>query len=308
MEYEINPRKINKLTALPSEIREYINEVSGESLKVLFLIFSEDKNSTSSEIATKLDLTISQVEDSLRFWKSKEIILAPKKENAVFSIDKPCASQISTNELKEAMTQNQYVKMLFNQSEQLYARPLKPIERRTLLYIYEFYNLSIDVILMVVDFCIRYNKPPRQLLSICEEMSDDNVNTHEQAEKRIQILTEKYNIESQVRHCFGIYDRKLSLNEKKMIHKWFIEYGFGINMMRLAFNRCVDSIGKLSFQYIDKILSNWRKENVKTPQDLETLEAAKPRDRKPKPKNQPPRKTSYDLNQLLSKSGLFIPN
>ena len=275
--------------------------------KSQILIFNEDKNSTSSEIATKLDLTISQVEDSLRFWKSKEIILAPKKENAVFSIDKPCASQISTNELKEAMTQNQYVKMLFSQSEQLYARPLKPIERRTLLYIYEFYNLSIDVILMVVDFCIRYNKPPRQLLSICEEMSDDNVNTHEQAEKRIQILTEKYNIESQVRHCFGIYDRKLSLNEKKMIHKWFIELGFGINMIRLAFNRCVDAIGKLSFQYIDKILLNWQRENVKTPEELETLEFNRPQTRKAKPKIESRPKTSYDLNELLSKSGLFIP-
>ena len=114
MEYEINPGKINKLTALPSEIREYINEVSGESLKILFLIFSEDKNSTPSEIATKLDLSISQVEDSLRFWKFKEIILAPKKETAIFSMDKPSAAQISANELKEAMTQNQYVKMLFS--------------------------------------------------------------------------------------------------------------------------------------------------------------------------------------------------
>ena len=33
--------------------------------------------------------------------------------------------------------------MLFKQSEQLYSRPLKPMERRTLLYIYEFYNLGL---------------------------------------------------------------------------------------------------------------------------------------------------------------------
>ena len=138
-------------------------------------------------------------------------------------------------------------------------------------------------------------------------MSDDNVNTHEQAEKRIQMLTEKYNIESQVRHCFGIYDRKLSLNEKKMIHKWFIELGFGINMIRLAFNRCVDAIGKLSFQYIDKILLNWQRENVKTPEELETLEFNRPQTRKTKSKIESRPKTSYDLNELLSKSGLFIP-
>ena len=40
MEYEINPKKICKLTVLPSEIKKYINEVSGESLKVLLMILA----------------------------------------------------------------------------------------------------------------------------------------------------------------------------------------------------------------------------------------------------------------------------
>lgn len=302
MEYEINPKKISKLTALPSEINKYINEVSGESLKVLLTIFSEENHPNPCEIATKLDLTISQVEDAFRFWKSKEIINISEKKQPLSSIKKPSAAQISSEELKTARKENKYVNMLFKQSEQLYSRPLKPMERRTLLYIYEFYNLPIDVILMVIDFCIRYNKPPRQVLSICEKMSDNNITTHEQAEKEIQLLTERYTIESQVRHCFGIYDRKLSVNEKNLINKWFSEYNFKINMIRLAFNKCIDSIGKLSFQYINKILFNWKKENIKTPEDLEKFENAKNKISKTEPKN-----TSYNLDELLTKSGLFIP-
>ena len=152
MEYEINPKKINKLIALPSEINKYINEISGESLKVLLTIFGEENNLTPCEIATKLDLTISQVEDAFRFWKSKEIINVSEKSKTVLSIKKPSASQISSEELKRAKKENKYINMLFKQSEQLYSRPLKPMERRTLLYIYEFYNLPIDVILMV--WCI----------------------------------------------------------------------------------------------------------------------------------------------------------
>lgn len=302
MKYEINPKKINKLTALPSEINTYINEVSSESLKVLLIIFSEENNPSPHEIATKLDLTISQVEDAFRFWKSKEIINISEKSKTTLSIKKPSASQISSEELREAKKKDKYINMLFRQSEQLYSRPLKPMERRTLLYIYEFYNLPIDVILMVIDFCIRYNKPPRQILSICEKMSDNNITTHERAEKEIQLLTEKYTIESQIRHCFGIYDRKLSANEKNLINKWFLEYNFRINMIRLAFNRCIDAIGKLSFQYINKILLNWKKENIKTPEDLEKFENAKSKISKSISKS-----TSYNLDELLTKSGLFIP-
>lgn len=36
-------------------------------------------------------------------------------------------------------------------------------------------------------------------------------------------------------------------------------------MIRLAYERTVEKIGKLSFPYIDSILSSWYKKGIKTP-------------------------------------------
>ncbi len=302
MKYEINPKKIYNLTALPVEIKEYISEVSGESFKVLFLIFSEKKNLTSFEIATKLDLTVPQVEDAIRFWKSKKILIPPREEeNAVISINKPSIDQISTEELVNAKEKNKLVEMLFKESEVLFKRPLRPIERRTLLYIYEFFKLPIDVILMTIDFCIRYNKSLKQILSICENMSDNDITTHETAEKYIKAITEKFNIENQIKNCFGIYNRKLSSNEKKYISKWTTKYNFKINMIQNAFNICVDKTGKLSFQYIEKILQNWKKNNITSPNELEIFNS-----KNAKIKNKKSHQTSYNLDEILSNNPLYI--
>ena len=302
MKYEINPKKINNLTALPNEINEYLREVSGENFKVLFLIFSEKKNLSCFEIATKLDITISQVEDAIRFWKFKGILKLPEEEQAVIKVEKPSVEQITTKELIEAKNENKLVTMLFKEAEILFKRPLRPIERRTLLYIYEFYKLDVDIILMVLDFCMRNKKSLKQILLICEKMADEDLTSHEEAENYIKKLTENLNIEKQIKHCFGIYDRKLSANEKKYINRWTTKYDFKINIIKIAFNICVDRTGKLSFQYIEKILQNWKKNNVKTPKEIEQLNL-----KKPQLKEKLNKKTSYNLDELLSKNPLYIP-
>lgn len=298
MEYEINPQKINNLTALPHEVIEYISEISEENLKVLLLIFSEKFPLNLEDIALKLNLKFSQVEESIEFWKFKKILNPKTKEALKKEIKKPCVSQISSTELANAKKEDKFIKMLFEESERLFCRPLKPIERRTLMYIYEYYNLSVDIILMVVDFCIRNGRSLKNITSICEDFSNNNLTSHEQAEKQIQFLTEKLNIENQIRSCFGISGRTLSVNEKKLIFRWTSTYNYKINMIKLAFDRCVDCTGKLSFQYIEKILSNWKKNNINSPKDLKKTTPSK--------KYSNNKKTSYNLEQLLAKSDILI--
>lgn len=302
MKYEINPKKIHKLIAVPFEIREYLGEVSGEYLKVLFLIFSEKKTLNCYEIASKLDVSVVQVEDAIRFWKSKGILKLPEEENAVTEIKTTSTfspDQYSTDDLIKEKEKDVNINMLFKESEMLFKRPLRSAEYKTLLYIYEFLNLKVDVILMVVDFCIKNNKSTKQILKMCEQMADDDITTHEQTEMHIKNLTEKFNLENQIKNCFGIYTRRLSTNEKNYIEKWTKKYCFKINLIKKAYDICVDTTGKLSFQYIEKILQNWKKADVKTIEDVRKLNNLKKEQKKAK-------KTSYNLDEILAKNPLYI--
>ena len=302
MEYEINPNKINCLVGVPIEIKTYFNEINADSLKILFLIFSENCSINKFEIASKLNISLQRVEDSLNFWLSKKIIKTKNSNSPIKIFKKPSAYSISTEELVNAKNNNENVNTLFNEAEKLFARPLKPIERRAVLFAFDYYDLSADVILMIIDFCLRNNQSTKQILSLCENFSDIGIKSHEQAEQQILKLSEQNSIESQIKNCFGIYNRKLSANEKKLIFKWTKTYKFTINLIKMAFNACVDSTGKLSFQYIDKILSNWKQNKVKNLTDISKLNNNKNSIKQNLNKSN---KTSYNLDELIAKNNLI---
>ena len=45
--------------------------------------------------------------------------------------------------------------------------------------------------------------------------------------------------------------------------QWYQDYGFNIEIIRMAYERAVDQIGQASFPYIGKILQNWHKMGFK---------------------------------------------
>ncbi|GHU82129.1 hypothetical protein FACS1894191_8930 [Clostridia bacterium] len=67
-------------------------------------------------------------------------------------------------------------------------------------------------------------------------------------------------------------------------------------LIEIAYERSVELKGKLSFAYINGILTNWYQKNVKTPaQAMREISRGKPG--KPEGKAQP---ASYDMSELES--------
>ena len=90
----------------------------------------------------------------------------------------------------------------------------------------------------------------------------------------------------------------MSENEKKYIELWFRDYGFSLEMVQLAYEKTVDTIGKLNFKYIDKILKGWYEDKITNPEDAKKEHA--------RPQAKDGKKTSYDL-EVLDRIGLEVP-
>ena len=57
--------------------------------------------------------------------------------------------------------------------------------------------------------------------------------------------------------------------QEKMLEKWIMEFNFPIPVIEEACNICFKRLNRADFKYIDGILSNWNKNNLKTLQDIE---------------------------------------
>ena len=93
---------------------------------------------------------------------------------------------------------------------------------------------------------------------------EQGIDTHEKMERHIARLTQENQQEHLVKSAFGIYDRNLVAKERSYIHKWFDTLQMPLPMIQYAYERTIERIGKLSFAYIDKILTDWHQKQITT--------------------------------------------
>ena len=84
------------------------------------------------------------------------------------------------------------------------------------------------------------------------------------------------------------------LLQKKQLEygdKWVSEWKFSPEMLREAYERCVDTKGTMNLRYIDGILKRWNASNLHTLDELHKYEksASKPSQKQ---------SSSYDINEL----------
>jgi DnaD/phage-associated family protein len=101
-----------------------------------------------------------------------------------------------------------------------------------------------------------------------------------------------------VRSIFGIGERRLSKKERDFISRWTEDFRYGRDMIEPAYEKCVDATGKLSFAYIDRILSSWNAKGIATPEAAaaEVPPPAKTTGRKKQDTAQAP---SYDIDKFM---------
>ena len=62
-------------------------------------------------------------------------------------------------------------------------------------------------------------------------------------------------------------NRDLTQFEDAYIEKWTIEYGYDMNIIEIALKKTTSKANP-SFDYIDKLLTDWKERNLKTADDI----------------------------------------
>ena len=135
---------------------------------------------------------------------------------------------------------------------------------------YDGLGLAPDAILMVIEYCVSKDKrsvayAEKVAVTWCER----GINTIETIDAYIKAESERANYFYSLRKLFGISDRPLSKKEEEYLKKWNEEFGMDEDMVALAYEYCIMQTNKLSFPYMDTILSNWRAKGIRTVADAE---------------------------------------
>lgn len=205
--------------------------------------------------------------------------------------------RMERDEISALATGDENIAGLLQEAQQVLGDTLRAAATETIVALYTYYNMQPDIIMMVLQFCKSAGKLNMPYIEkVAASWVEKEITTHEQAEREIMRLTQLHTNEGRIKSAFGIHDRALTSHEKKYIPIWFEDYGFDIQIITLAFERAVDVKGKLSFSYINGILTNWHTKGIATPADaMRDMREGAPKKSVPESSA---KSTSYDLGEI----------
>ncbi len=185
------------------------------------------------------------------------------------------------------------LKILVQEAQSALGKTLSNSDIATLLMLKDTCGLHLDVILMLIQYCISIDKGNmRTIEKIGVSWADEGINSVEAAENKIRLANQASKSFSIVSSAFGL--KNVGSPTKKQLEyssKWVGEWKFSQPMLREAYERCVDKHNTLKWNYVDGILKRWHSTNI---YNLEELKQAEADGKKPQKKQS----ASYDIDEL----------
>lgn len=164
------------------------------------------------------------------------------------------------------------VQQLFRAAQQKLGKMLSHKDMSTIFSFHDWLGLPLDVIELLLSFCTADgSKGMGYIEKAAIGWANDGINTVDKATEYIEYRTSGTNA---VMRAFGQTSRTPTPEEEGFIRTWVWEYKLPIDIIRIACERTVSQIGKVSFRYANKILKDWHEKGVKTAEDVAKLDEA----------------------------------
>ncbi|MGI6002275.1 MAG: DnaD domain protein [Lachnospiraceae bacterium] len=146
-------------------------------------------------------------------------------------------------------------------------RTLSETDLNMICFFTDELGFSNELIEYLFEYCVNNNHTNmRYIEKTAIGWAEEGIKTAEEAHRSI----EQYNGTSfAVMKALGLGGRRPATSEAAFIRKWFHEYGFEKDMVLEACARTIRATHSPSFEYTDRILSNWKEKGI------DTLEAVK---------------------------------
>lgn len=253
-------------------INHYMLDAPGEYVKVylLGLKYCYYGNELSlSEMADKLFMSDVEVDRALKFWEKCGLVKL-KYADGEYTVEYLPAFPQNTPSHSLSIRDNQ-VKQMFEAIELTLGRPLSPNEMDTYLSWIDEYNFSLEIITMLVNYCVSKNKTSlRYMEKVAIAWHDAGLKNALDVEAYLKAESKRWQNYKKILNALGLKDDDIMEAHKQMMDRWMDDLGFDVDVIIKACNECTLKINEPSFPYINKILINWFNEGIRTISDFDS--------------------------------------
>lgn len=180
-------------------------------------------------------------------------------------------SERSAEEIAARIRENPDRRAFIETCEQTVGRIFNQKELGILTSLLDDYPFSPAYLLTLISYCKKKTKKfsflylEKTAASMLERecLSEEQLAAYLAAEERFS------REEWQLRRLLGIGERPLSSGERTYLHRWAGEFGYGADVIGIAYDIAVNYTGKVSLQYMNKLLTGWHGAGCHTPAEVD---------------------------------------
>lgn len=259
-------------------LEKYMPQARGEFVKIYLLMLkhniSGELGISSTILASALNLLESDIINALNYWNDQGVLKLTKIDTMgnfdvefLDLIEEPVNTKKEVD-LLEALDSTSTKDML-KDIETLLARPLSPNEMSIYLNWQKEFGFSSELILILMEYCISKGKSdPRYIEKVALAWHDQKITNVEQAQNLIKKTEDKWLNIRKILTYLGINNTDIMKPQQDLIEKWLLIYKFPNEIITKACDICFERLSRADFKYIDGILTNWNKNNIRTLEDI----------------------------------------
>ncbi len=260
---------------------EYLSQSSGDFIKVyLYILFLSkyNKDIKLNDLSKKLALPLQTIQEALKYWEELEVIT--KKGTGGFIVNNlqevelhklysPKVS-LSTEDIERNQKNKYRASSIETINRSFFQGLMSPSWYADISMWFDKYGFDEQVMIALFNYCLKRSALHKNYIQVvAEAWANSNVKTFSDLEAYFQKQETLQKIEKAIQKKLGI-TRPLTGYEKPYIEKWVVDYSYSLDVIEIALKRN-NSRTNISFEYFDKMLSDWHDRNLKTADDVQNF-------------------------------------
>ncbi len=180
----------------------------------------------------------------------------------------PQKPKFTQKSMEDKMNDDDWSDIVY-QVETLFGKQISARDTETLLYIYDTLQFDIDLFEYLIEYCTTMGKKNcRYMEAVAIAWYKDGIKTRQEAREQASLTS---GVAKVVFKALGIRSKRCPSNiETAYFNTWTKDFGFSLEMIEKACEKAIlAQPGSATLPYINGILENWSKNNVKTLADVE---------------------------------------
>ena len=288
--------------SLPQNLDEVLANADENDLKILIaLMMAADENGEVGEdfsVEDVLGLDRTSVDASVKFWRGAGIIGGARTRSSAAAKSEAAKPEQSNNteaptkiqtahrngvleqsggivnygsaELANLFERRKVTTEFVDEAQRVWGKTFNAYDTGIVVGMVDQLGFDEEAVLAILAYVARMGG--RKGLRFCEKIAislyDDGYVHVQDVMARIEVIERSKDTVSKIRHLFGIGDRALSKTEKELFERWTQTYGYGIDVIRLAYDITIDRIQKPVPKYTNSILEGWYNAGLKTLEEI----------------------------------------